>query len=158
MSTPPADVTFRSAWLPDSAAISELILDTQLAFSVEQFSAEGEALLRSICSAESIGRYLERGDIYFVAEQANRIVGVIGVRDTHHITHNFVTGTHHGKGISGALWALAREACLAAGNPGEFELRASTFAIGVYESWGFVREGVAEDTGGIISTPMRLEL
>ena len=158
MAAPPADVTFRPARLTDAAAISELILDTQLAFSVEQFSAEGKALLRSICSAKSIASYLDRGDIYFVAEHAGRIIGVIGVRDAHHISHNFVAGEHHGKGISRALWALAREACLAAGNSGEFELRASTYAIGVYESWGFVREGDAEDSGGIVSTPMRLKL
>lgn len=47
--------------------------------------------------------------------------------------------------------------CSEAGNPGHFELRASTFAIPIYEHWGFEKVGGAGDTGGIISTPMVLD-
>ncbi|WP_179957703.1 GNAT family N-acetyltransferase [Exilibacterium tricleocarpae] len=151
-------IYYRPAKTTDAAAISKLILDTQSQFSVENFSPEGERLLAKVCSAEAIEGYLESGYIYFVAEDEATIVGVIGVRDRCHIEHNFVRGDYHRQGISSQLWRLAKESCLQQGNKGEFELRASTFAIPIYERWGFVKEGEKQSIGGIIFTPMRLKL
>ncbi len=151
-------IQYRQASISDATAISTLILETQDQFSAEKFSPEGERLLAQICSAEAIEGYLQSGYIYFVAEENAAIIGVIGVRDHRHVEHNFVRGDYHRQGISSQLWKLARESCLKQGNDGEFELQASTFAIPVYERWGFVKEGEKQDIGGIIFTPMRLKV
>ncbi|KZL04619.1 hypothetical protein PsAD2_04703 [Pseudovibrio axinellae] len=151
-------VQYRQAKISDATAISTLILETQNQFSMEKFSSEGERFLAELCSAEAIERYLESGYTYFVAEDGAAIIGVIGVRHGRHIEHNFVRGDYHRQGISSQLWELARESCRQQGNVGEFELQASTFAIPIYERWGFVKEGEKQDIGGIIFTPMRLKI
>ena len=154
----PPEIQYRRAIVDDSTHISGLMLQTQFQFSVEDFSTQGKELLEQLCSPKEIKHYITRGDVYFVAEVEGAIVGVIGIRDNNHLAHNFVRGELHGQGISTKLWELAKGVCLESGNPGEFELRASTFAIPIYERWGFVVESEIEDTGGIMSTPMRLKL
>lgn len=153
----PDTICYRQAVADDASQISTLILDSQHEFTFHEYTPAGQELMQKLCSGRAIREYIERGDIYFVAEIDGAIIGVIGIRQTSHVAHNFVATSWHRKGISGQLWKLGRAACLAAGNRGEFDLRASTFAIPVYEKWGFVITGEAEDTGGIISTPMRLE-
>ncbi|KZK97239.1 GNAT family N-acetyltransferase [Pseudovibrio sp. Ad26] len=150
-------IQYRQASIFDATAISTLILETQNQFSAEKFSPEGEHLLAKICSAEAIEGYLQSGYTYFVAEENAAIIGVIGVRDHRHVEHNFVRGDYHRQGISSRLWNLAKESCLQQGNDGKFELQASTFAIPIYERWGFVKEGEKQDIGGIIFTPMSLK-
>jgi len=153
-------IQYRLANISDAVQISDLILHVHKHNSVEVFSAEGEKFLKKLRSAKAIEYYLTNDNdyVYFVAEFESRIIGVIGVRDNCYIENNYVSAQHQGQGISSRLWELAREKCLQRGNPGKFELRASTYAIPIYEHWGFVKESEAQDTGGIISTLMRLKL
>ena len=150
-------ITYRKANPDDAGSISRLILDTQAQFTFHEYSPEGIRLMNRLCSEASISAYLARGDIYLVADLGGVVIGVIGIRDASHVAHNFVSADHHNTGISSKLWELGKQACVEAGNPGHFELRASTFAIPIYEHWGFEKVGGAEDTGGIISTPMVLD-
>ncbi|MEM7015881.1 MAG: GNAT family N-acetyltransferase [Pseudomonadota bacterium] len=153
----PSGIHYRTANESDAQAISKLILDSQAKFTFHEYSDAGREFMLRLCSEAAINEYLQRGDTYFVAEHDAVIIGVIGIRDAEHISHNFVDDAWHGRGISSALWRLGQNACRAAGNPGVFTLRASTYAIPIYEKWGFIKTAAAEDTGGIISTPMRLD-
>ena len=151
-------ISYRKATLDDAGSVSRLILDTQAKFTFHEYTPEGIRLMNRLCSEASISAYLARGDIYFVADLEGVVIGVIGIRDAAHVAHNFVAVDHHNAGISSRLWELGKQACVEAGNLVRFELRASTFAIPIYEHWGFEQVGGAEDTGGIISTPMVLNL
>ena len=152
-----SEISYRRAVIDDADAISRLILQSQEKYTFHEYSPGGRQFMRRICSGISIGEYMHRGDVYFVAEYQNEIVGVIGIRNLDHIGHNFVSDVWHKKGISTHLWELARNECIALGNAGSFTLRASTYAIPVYEKWGFVKTGVA-DSGDVVSTPMRLTI
>ena len=57
---------------------------------------------------------------YHVAEDAGRLVGVVAVRDNKHLYHLFVAEPHQGQGLARELWSVAKAACVAAGNSGEF--------------------------------------
>lgn len=152
------DMAFRQAVIEDADAISDLILTSQRQFCFHEYTPEGQELMVQLCGRKAVRHYLERGDVYFVAEIDGRIVGVAGIRDNKHLAHNFVDATWHRQGISRRLWNLARDECLRRGNPGVFDLRASSYAIPVYERWGFVRTAATDQDYGIISTPMRLDL
>lgn len=148
------DITFRPAVIEDAASISTLILATQKEYCFHEYTEEGIALMFQLCGAQAIVGYLERGDTYFVAEHDGTIVGVAGIRDIEHPSHNFVSTRWHRKGISKKLWHLVSTVCRKKGNPGIFNLNSSTYAIPVYESWGFVQTGPTVQTHGITSTPM----
>jgi GNAT superfamily N-acetyltransferase len=109
-----------------------------------------------LCSAESIRSFVERGDVYYVALHGSQIIGVAGIRDNGHLTHNFVDDGFHRQGISRELWQLATAECSRQGNQGSYNLRVSTYAIPVYKKWGFVQTGAADHEHGITSTQIAL--
>ena len=148
------DIIFRPAITEDAERISKLIVDSQREFCFHEYTDEGIELMLRLCSAKAIEHYLNRGDKYFVAIDGIDIIGVAGIRDNEHLTHNFVAVGWHRKGISKHLWKLASTECRKNGNPGMFNLNASTFAIPIYEAWGFVQTGPTAQENGITSTPM----
>ncbi len=150
------DITYRKAVADDAEAISKLIIESQREFCFHEYTGEGRKLMQELCSVPAISGYINRGDVYFVAEGEGEVVGVAGVRDSEHLSHNFVASAWHRRGISNRLWQLTREACLARGNPGRFSLNASTFAIPVYERWGFTVTGPKSFEHGLAFTPMEM--
>jgi GNAT superfamily N-acetyltransferase len=96
------------------------------------------------------------GIVYHVAENDNRIVGFVALRDNRHVFHMFVDKACHRQGIAAALWQRVRETALAAGNPGEFTVNASNYAVPVYEKMGFVRTAEMQCKNGIYFNPMLL--
>ena len=150
------DVLYRVALPDDAGPISDLILASQREFCFHEYTPDGQRLMARVCGRKAVRQYLERGDVYFIAESRGTIIGVAGIWDNHHLAHNFVATQWHLQGISKRLWHLASTECRKRGNPGRFELRASTYAIPVYEKWGFVRTGPTAMEQGIVSTPMAL--
>lgn len=152
-----AHLTYRSATVHDAESISKLIVDSQREYCFHEYTEAGQQLMLELCGVKSVRHYISRGDVYFVAEHDGMIVGVAGIRDNRHLSHNFVRTDWHRQGVSKHLWRLASAECLRRGNPGSFDLRASTYAIEVYEKWGFVRTSPKDQAYGITSTPMALE-
>jgi GNAT superfamily N-acetyltransferase len=103
---------------------------------------------------EAIEGYFRAGYRYHVAEVAGRVVGVIGVRDNSHVHHLFVAEKHQRCGLARELWKVARDACLESGNPGEFTVFSSKFALGVYRAFGFIESGPPETKDDVVATPM----
>ena len=152
------EITYRVARLEDADYISTLIIDSQRKYCFHEYTEDGQKLMLRLCGTEAIKSYIERGDVYYVAWNGKKIIGVAGIRDNDHLTHNFVEASFHRKGISKELWRLATEECSRRGNQGSYNLRASTYAISVYEKWGFIQTGPADQEYGITSTPMELNL
>lgn len=148
---------YRPATPDDAASISKLIIESQQKYCFHEYTDDGKKLMLRLCSTEAIKSYIERGDVYLVALDGSEIIGVAGLRDNDHLTHNFVDDRYHRKGISAELWRLAKAECGRRGNDGSYNLQASTYAIPVYEKWGFVQTGETNQEYGITSTPMKLE-
>lgn len=153
----PRGLTLRKAAPDDAGEISRLVLDLQAKFTFHEYTDEGRALMERQLSPDAVSETITGGNVVFVAEHEHRLVGVVSIRNNSHLSLNFVDEAWHCRGISRDLWALGKAECLRRGNPGRFTLRASTFAIGVYEKWGFVATGEIDRSGGTLSHPMTLE-
>lgn len=150
-------ITFRAAKPDDAGAISRLVLVSQAKFTFHEYSDEGKARMSRQLSPEAIADTFRRGNVVFVAEADAHLIGVVSIRNNEHLSLNFVDEAFHQRGISKNLWELGKVECIRRGNPGRFTLRSSTFALPVYEKWGFVRTGPVDRTGGILSHPMVLD-
>ena len=151
------EITYREATAGDADAISTLILGSQKEFCFHEYTEDGKRLMLQLCGSDAIRSYIDRGDIYYVAESDDSLVGVAGVRDNEHLSHNFVDKRWHRKGISNHLWKLVSNECIRQGNPGSFNLNASSYAIPVYQKWGFNVSGPISHEYGLAFTPMELE-
>jgi GNAT superfamily N-acetyltransferase len=153
----PSEVTIRAATRPDAAAISGLITHLSLKFITPDYSADGEKTLLSHQTPAAIEGVMNRGTRYWVAEGADGLVGVVAVTaSTHHLYHLFVAESHHLQGLGRRLFEHARQECLQLGNPGEFTVNASRYAVPFYRSLGFDTVGPESNRDGVISQPMWL--
>jgi GNAT superfamily N-acetyltransferase len=146
----------RPATPADAAAISALILGVSRFFTLHPDGEGAEAFLARV-SPEAIGGYLASPDYaYLVAEEEGALAGVVAIRDNAHLHHLFVAQAFHGRGLSRRLWDTARHAALRAGNPGEFTVNSSLYAVPVYEKFGFRPTGPRVEQHGIAWVPMKL--
>lgn len=151
------DITFRAAAPEDAGAISKLVLASQTKFTFHEYTEEGRALMLRGLAPEAVADTITGGNVVFLAEKNKRLIGVVSIRDNQHLSLNFVDERLHRQGVSAELWALGKAECIRRGNPGRFTLRASTYAIPIYEKWGFVKTGEIDRSGGTFSHPMVLE-
>lgn len=151
-------ISIRRADPGDIPAISRLISGLALRYIAHEFTAEGAERLLSAMSERAIEVYFEAGYRYHVAQAESSLAGVVATRDDRHLYHLFVADEYQERGLATRLWRIARDACLAAGNPGEFTVNSSRFAVGFYEKMGFVREAEFQEHGGVVSIPMKLRL
>ena len=142
----------------DAPAISDLIKPLAEEYIANEFSPEGVRNLLSSMEPEAIEGYFRSGYRYHVAEDDGRLAGVVGVRDNKHLYHLFVVEDYQGQGLARKLWAVAKEACLQAGNPGEFTVNSSRFALGMYRKFGFAGSGPLENKDGVVYYPMKYTL
>ncbi len=125
-------------------------------FIVHECTPEAAAFFADENSEDGIRGFVNAGIAYHVAENDERIVGFIALRDNKHVFHMFVDKACQRQGIAAALWQHVRETALAAGNPGQFTVNASNYAVPVYEKMGFVRTAEMQCKNGIYFNPMQL--
>ena len=124
---------------------------------VNESGAEAAASFARENDEEGIWAFVRGGIIYYVAEMDDRIAGFIALRDNKHVFHMFVDKTFHRQGIATALWKVAHQAAVDRGNPGQFTVNSSNYALPVYESLGFVRTAETQCKNGIYFNPMQLD-
>lgn len=146
----------RPARPSDAAAISRLIMPLAEKYILHEFDAKAGEYFRASVSAKAIAGYMSAECRYHVAEDGGGLVGVVATRGDGHLYHLFVAEAAQGRGLARRLWDVAREASRAAGHSGDFTVRSSRHAVGLYEKLGFVRDGPDDERNGIVSIPMRL--
>jgi GNAT superfamily N-acetyltransferase len=146
----------RLATAEDATAISELICSLSAKYITNHFSADGACNLLASLQPSAIQGYLESGYRYHLAETDGVLVGVVGTRNNKHLHHLFVAELYQRQGLATALWRVARQMCIMAGNPGEFTVNSSRFALPFYKKLGFVEVGPEENREGVVFTPMKL--
>lgn len=151
-------IAIRRADAGDIPAISRLISDLALRYIAHEFTPDGTARLLSAMSERAIEGCFQAGYRYHVAQAESSLAGVVATRDDRHLYHLFVADDYQERGLATRLWHVARDACLAAGNPGEYTVNSSRFAVGFYEKMGFIREADFQEHEGVVSIPMKLRL
>ncbi len=139
--------------------LSRLILSVFSEFVAPLYPPEGTA---------EFSRYIGPGDLRerfltnhftLVATAAEKIVGMIEVRDENHICLFFVESRSQGRGIGRALLERALAQCRE-NNPDVtgVSVNSSPNSAAVYERLGFVPTGPQETKNGMTFVPMRLAL
>lgn len=148
--------TIRKATVSDSHIISQLISSNAQSLLQDDFEDDGLNFFLNAVKKTSIKEYMEQGFAYWVAEINDEIVGVVAVKDFSHLFHLFVDKAHHKKGIAKQLWQEVLKYSLANDNNGMFTLNSTSYALPVYQNWGFVTTDEEQMRHGIRFTPMKL--
>lgn len=142
----------------DADAIARLIAAFQPELTDDPTGRGAERYLASV-SAEAERAYLaSERYAYYVAEEADALLGFVAIRDGSHLFHLFVARAHQRRGIARTLWHHARamnanQAAIAA-----YTVNSSIVAIPVYRAFGFVPSGPRQQAHGIMFQPMTLDL
>lgn len=140
----------------DIPTLAKLMRSLSDEFIVHECSPVAAASFARENDENGVRAFVAAGMRYHVAEGDEGVVGFIALRDNKHVFHMFVDKGHHRQGIAKALWQVARETALAAGNPGGFTVNSSNYALPVYEALGFVRTAPTQCKNGIYYNPMAL--
>lgn len=148
-------ITIRKATTSDSQRISELISRNAQSLLQDDFENDGLEFFLNTVNHRAIKDYMEQGFSYLVAQSDKKIVGVIAMKDYSHMFHLFVDKAFHKKGIAKSLWKEIFDHSLKNGNSGVFTLNSTSYALPVYQRWGFSTTDEQQSRHGIRYTPMK---
>lgn len=126
-------------------------------YIVHESTPEEAAAFLEANNAQAMRGFLAGPYVYHAAIIGGALAGFVAVREHKHLYHLFVASVWHGRGIARALCDVARRHALAAGGDGSLTVNASSFAVPVYESMGFVRTAPLQSVKGLQVNPMRLD-
>lgn len=141
----------------DIPAVARLMRALAVEFIVNDAPAPEASTFVRENDEQGLRGFINAGIVYHVAEQDGAILGFVAVRQHKHLFHMFVDKQHHRQGIARALWTVAREAAVAAGNPGVFTVNSSNYAVPVYKAMGFVQTEPMQCNNGLLYNPMQLD-
>ena len=139
----------------DSQRISELISRNAQSLLQDDFENDGLEFFLNTVNHRAIKDYMEQGFSYLVAQSDKKIVGVIAMKDYSHMFHLFVDKAFHNKGIAKSLWKAIFDHSVKNGNSGVFTLNSTSYALPVYQRWGFSTTDEQQSRHGIRYTPMK---
>ncbi|MEN5358003.1 GNAT family N-acetyltransferase [Stenotrophomonas sepilia] len=142
--------TIRPARVDDLPAISAVCLAAFTAAVAPSLSATGIATFGNVAAADAFGERLHGDNHILVAEQDDRIVGVVELKEGRHLAMLFVDPGCQGQGIGHALF----EAVLPQVREPALTVRASLNAVPTYLRYGFVIDGEACEFNGLVYQQM----
>lgn len=133
---------------------SQLVRRVFEGFESPQNPAQGLDTFHRLTSPEVLGEQLHNGQIELWGAYCDqRLVGVLGARDTNHIKLLFVEAEYHRRGIARALFRHFRmRVPLSAGH---ITVNSSHYAVTAYRHLGFRPTGPEQLLDGIRFTPMQ---
>lgn len=149
----------RPATIDDATALSQLLHSVTSYFTIHPDGKGAEQFFETITPTAMAQRLQSAQFKYWAGFDSNgRLIGVVGIRDNSHLYHLYVAPDQHRKGYASQLWAHAKQAAIAAGNPGEFTLNSSLYAENMYRGFGFVPTAEKQEMHGLAFIPMRLTM
>lgn len=143
-------MAIRSATSLDAKTISKLVLDSSLSVKDQDFSDQGWVLLEKTNTVEAVLKRFESEKYFALIFEVDGVsAGYIAVVDFEKIDHMFVLPEYRNMGIAKSLWNKAQQICLENGNTSYFWVRSSSYAMPVYESFGFRPSGDQQESNGI---------
>lgn len=140
---------------PDLAAMARLFRASALEYIVHESPREGACTFLRENDEAGLRAYVRSGHVYHVAVEGEELAGFIAIRNNDHLFHLFVDRRWHRQGLARRLWDVARGAALARGGSGSFTVNASSYAVPVYQAFGFERSAPLQCVKGLKVNPMR---
>lgn len=140
----------------DSEVIAELVQGVAHYFLSDPSGSGAKGFMNSI-SQESISKYISNTYfIYALCFIDSKLAGVAALRNKSHIYHLFVNPDFHRLGIGRRLWQYLKSEAEHCGNPGDFTVNSSIFAVPLYSAFGFFPVGEPQVKNGIQFQPMQI--
>ena len=152
-------MNIRRATEQDAAELRQLVIASAEVAKAD-FNQHGWAVFLAPNTLEkTLARILHDDYLVLLAEQNSRLVGMLVFFEMQKLDQFFVHPDYLGKGIGKQLWlrALADIKRFNQGQDTALWVRSSTYAIPVYQSFGFQSEGSPENSNGITFQLMRRE-
>ena len=150
----PTFVVRRGA-VEDAARISGFVTALANEYIVKEFSAEGRTHFLQDHTASRVQQRLAGDFRFYLAEKGDELAGVAAIRSNRHLYYLFVGKPFQRMGLARRLWMQVNEESLALGNPGDFTVNASNYAVAAYERLGFRRTEPTKEKNGVLYNPMR---
>lgn len=149
----------RSAYRNEWQDAMALAWKTFLRFEADVYTPEGVDNFKSFITDSTLYRMFITGTYQlFVALDRNKIVGMITLRDSTHISLLFVDAAYHRQGIGRALIKCLTDYLLAEVGADRVTVNASPYGVGFYHKMGFHDLRPEETRDGITYTPMEFIL
>lgn len=127
---------------------ADLSLDVFMQFGQEDFNEQGLQTFKSFVYSKELMDEL----VIYGAFQEGQLIGVLGTkRQGEHISLFFICKEYQGKGLGRKLFDYA----LLDQPVKEMTVNASTYAIGIYQTFGFEKIIGIQETNGLKYTPMK---
>lgn len=149
----------RSAYRDEWDDAMALAWKTFLRFEADVYSPEGVQHFEDFITDTTLHRMFIMGAYQmFVALDRDKIVGMITLRNSTHISLLFVDEQYHRQGIGRALMGFLTNYLLTEVGAGYVTVNSSPYGVGFYHKLGFKDLRPEEEKDGIIYTPMKFIL
>lgn len=149
----------RSAYRDEWDDAMALAWKTFLRFEADVYSPEGVRNFEEFITDTTLHRMFIMGAYQmFVALDRDKIVGMITLRNSTHISLLFVDEKYHRRGIGRALMEHLTNYLLTEVGADHVTVNASPYGVGFYHKLGFKDLRPEEVKDGIIYTPMKFIL
>lgn len=149
----------RSAYRDEWDDAMALAWKTFLRFEADVYSPEGVRHFEEFITDTTLHRMFVMGAYQmFVALDRDKIVGMITLRNSTHISLLFVDEKYHRRGIGRALMEHLTNYLLTEVGADHVTVNASPYGVGFYHKLGFKDLRPEEMKDGIIYTPMKFIL
>ena len=149
----------RSAYRDEWDDAMALAWKTFLRFEADVYSPEGVKHFEDFITDTTLHRMFIMGAYQmFVALDRNKIVGMITLRNSTHISLLFVDEKYHRRGIGRALIEYLTNYLLTGVGVSYVTVNASPYGVAFYHKLGFQDLRPEEEKDGIIYTPMKFVL
>lgn len=154
-----ASYQIRSAYRDEWQDAMALAWKTFLRFEADVYTSEGVENFRNFITDSTLHRMFVMGAYQlFVAVDRGRVIGMITLRDTTHISLLFVDEKYHRRGVGRALIKYLTEYLLAEVGASKVTVNSSPYGVEFYHKLGFRDVRCEEKKDGIIYTPMEFIL
>jgi len=153
-------MNYQLRWLEEGDLQNALDLVWRVFFEFEapSYSHDGVAEFRKFIEIDSIKEKFKNNElIFFGAFDEEKIVGVIAVSKSLHISLLFVEKNYHRQGIAKNLFTLMLDSSDISGKE-YVTVNSSPYAYEVYKRLGFEPIGFEQVKNGIIFTPMQYKI
>lgn len=149
----------RSAYRDEWDDAMALAWRTFLRFEADVYSPEGVKHFEDFITDTTLHRMFIMGAYQmFVALDRNKIVGMITLRNSTHISLLFVDEKYHRRGIGRGLMEYLTNYLLTEVGACYVTVNSSPYGVGFYHKLGFKDLRPEEEKDGIIYTPMKFIL
>jgi GNAT superfamily N-acetyltransferase len=142
----------------DEHSVCDLVLRVFDRFVAPDYCEEGISEFKSYITVEGLIKRSEEDHFFLLARHSDKIVGMIDIREHHHVSLFFVDAAFQNKGIGKALFQKAAALCKNRGSElNQFSVNSSPYAVPIYEKMGFQKTDEEQIKNGMRFLPMSLK-